>query len=177
MFEIVFNGGNRWLPELEDGDWLRDVLQSVLPEIGERRAVDEVAGRTRQHYLAPVPGRAYPRGEVDVVSDVALIRDERRTRVQADTQLDRPRCQSVRHRLRCRNRPLDGREGEEEGVSLVVDLDPALGRARLAHDVPVLGEGVRIRFRTQLVQEQRRPFDVGEEERDRAGREIVSHAQ
>ena len=125
----------------------------------------------------PCPEAADPRGEVDVVSDVALIRDERRTRVQADTQMDRPRCESVRHRLSRCNRSSDGREGEEEGVSLVVDLDPALGRARLAHDLPVLGEGVRIRFRTQLVQEQRRPFDVGEEEGDGSGREIVSHAQ
>jgi hypothetical protein len=43
---------------------------------------------------------------------------------------------------------------------LVVDFDPALGRARRAHDPPVLGEDVRVRLLTQLVQERRRPFNV-----------------
>jgi hypothetical protein len=65
---------------------------------------------------------------------------------------------------------------EEECISLVVDFDPALGRARRAHDPPVLGEDVRVRLRTELAQERRRPFDVAEEQGDGAGRELPSHS-
>ena len=175
MFEIVFSGANRSLP-----NWKMDTGSAMSFSRCSPRSVSgkpstrSLVVRDSTH-LAPVPRRADPSGQVDVVSDVALIRDERRTRVQADTQVDRPRCESVRHRLRRRNGSWDGREGEEEGVSLVVDLDPALGRTRLAHDAPVLGEGVCIRFGTQLVQERRRPLDVGDEERDRPGRKVMSH--
>ena len=69
-----------------------------------------------------------------------------------------------------------GWEREEEGVSLRVDLDAALGRARLAHDPPVLGERLRVGLCAELAQELRRSLDVGEEEGDGAGREVVSHA-
>jgi hypothetical protein len=41
----------------------------------------------------------------------------------------------------------------------------------------VLGEGVRVRLRTQLVQERRRPFDVAEEQGDGAGRSSRRTAQ
>jgi hypothetical protein len=37
----------------------------------------------------------------------------------------------------------------------------------------VLGERVRIRLGTELTQQLRRPLDVREEERDRAGREVA----
>ena len=70
-----------------------------------------------------------------------------------------------------------GSEGEEERVALRVDLDPAFGRARLAHDGAVLGESVGVRVRAELVQELRRALDVGEEEGDGAGREVGSHAR
>src|SRR5438034_7829792 len=53
-----------------------------------------------------------------------------------------------------------------------VDFDPALGRARRAHDPPVFGEDVRVPLRTELVQERRRPFDVAEEQGDGAGRQV-----
>jgi hypothetical protein len=41
---------------------------------------------------------------------------------------------------------------------------------------PVLGECFRICVGAKLVQKPHRPLDVGEEERDGAGREFVSHA-
>ena len=46
----------------------------------------------------------------------------------------------------------------------------------LAHDAAVLGEGLGVRLRAELVQELRRSLDVGEEEGDGAGRKVVSHA-
>ncbi len=120
-------------------------------------------------------GRPDPRREVDVVSDVALLGDEWGAGVQADPYLDPARGQPVRNRLRCGYRRRRRAKCEEECVSLVVDFDPALGRARTTHDPPVLGEDVRVRLRTQLVQERRRPFDVAEEQGDGAGRELPSH--
>ena len=120
--------------------------------------------------------RPDPRREVDVVSDVTLLGDERGARVQADPYLDPARGQGARHRLRCGQRRRRRAKCEEECISLVVDFDPALGRARRTHDPPVLGEDVRVRLRTQLVQERRRPFDVAEEQGDGAGRELLSHS-
>jgi hypothetical protein len=65
---------------------------------------------------------------------------------------------------------------DEEGVALRVHLDPALLCTGLPQDAAVLGQRFRVRLRTQLVQESCRPFDVGEEEGDRAGREVLSHS-
>jgi hypothetical protein len=48
-------------------------------------------------------------------------------------------------------------EGDEEGIALRVHLDSALRGARLAHDPAVLGERSRVRLRSQLVQQPRRP--------------------
>ena len=69
------------------------------------------------------------------------------------------------------------REGEEEGVALRVHLDPALGGARLPDHAPVLGERLRVALGAELVQQPRRALDVGEEEGDGAGGEVVSHAR
>ena len=82
---------------------------------------------------------------------------------------------SVKRRCR-RERPWRGREGEEEGVALRVDLDAALGGAGLPDHAPVLGERLRVPLGAELVQQPRRALDVGEEEGDGAGREVVSHA-
>jgi hypothetical protein len=97
-------------------------------------------------------------------------------RMYADPYSDLACGQSARHRVRCGQRRRRRAKCEEECIPLVVDFDPALGRARRAHDPPVLGEGVRVRARTKLAQERRRPFDVAEEQGDRAGREVWSHS-
>jgi hypothetical protein len=39
----------------------------------------------------------------------------------------------------------------------------------------MLGERVRVRLRTELVEELRRALNVGEEERDGPGRKVVAH--
>ena len=73
------------------------------------------------------------------------------------------------------DRTRSGREGEEEGVALGVDLDPALDCARCPDQPPVLGQRFRVGLGAELVQEPRRALDVGEEEGDGAGRE-AAHA-
>ena len=56
VFEIVFSGGKRSLPELEERDRLGEVLQPVLAELGQL-AVDERPRRRRDHDLAAVARR------------------------------------------------------------------------------------------------------------------------
>ena len=70
-----------------------------------------------------LPGCSDPRREVDVVADVPLVRDEGRSGVHADPNLDAAGRQRVGRRSRRRERPVRGREGEEERVALRVDLD------------------------------------------------------
>jgi pimeloyl-ACP methyl ester carboxylesterase/DNA-binding CsgD family transcriptional regulator len=60
---------------------------------------------------------------------------------------------------------------------LCVDLDATFHRTDLTDDPPLLGESLSVRLRAELVQEHRRTFDIGEEEGDRAGREMVAHAR
>ena len=110
------------------------------------------------------------RREVHVVSHVALVGDERGARVQADAQADRPWCERGRDRLGRRRRSRSGWEREEEGVSLRVYLDAALGAHSLADDPAMLGERVRVCLCAELAQEPRRSLNVGEEEGDSAGR-------
>ena len=68
------------------------------------------------------------------------------------------------------------REREEERVTLRIDLDSAAGHARLAYRPAVLSQSVGVGVRPQLVEQSRRALDVGEEEGDRAGREIRAHS-
>ena len=176
VFEIVLSGGKAPVTELEDRHRALDVLEAVLAEVGERVAVEEDARRLREHDLASVARSCNPRGEMDVVPDVALVRGERSARVEADAQLDRAVGERAGHRACRGDRSRRGLEGEEERVSLRVDLDPVLGSARLTDDATVLRKRLRVRVGAELAQELRRALDVGEEEGDRSGREVLSHA-
>ena len=86
-----------------------------------------------------------------------------------------PSRERVGYRRRCCNSTRRGREHEEEGIPLRVHLNAALGRARLPYQPAVLRERVGIAVGAKRVQQPRRALDVGEEERDGAGRE-VTHA-
>ena len=113
---------------------------------------------------------------MDVVSDVALVREKRRPGVQADADLDRAGGEGAGERGGGRERTGCGREGEEEGIPLRVHLDSALGRARLANQPAVLGERLRVRIGAECVKELRRSLDVGEEEGDGTEGEVGPHA-
>ena len=150
----------------------RQILEPVLAEVGELE-LDERGRRGRDEHLPAVAGRGDPRGAVHVLSDVALVGEQGRPGVQADPHLDRPGASAAVSLGRGRERTRRGREGDEEGVALGVDLDPAVARAGLAHHPPVLGQRLRVGLGAELVQEPRRALDVGEEEGDGAGREIA----
>ena len=64
--------------------------------------------------------------------------------MEADADLDRAGCQRLCERGRRREWAGRGRKGEEEGVSLGIDLDATLGGARLPDDPAVLGEPVGV---------------------------------
>ena len=108
-----------------------------------------------------------------VVADVALLTDERRTRVDADANTDPSLgCQSDRE-VRSRGQGTwRGREREEEGVTLCVDLNTSVGCACLPDHAPVVGQSCGVCLRAELVPQRGGALDVGEEERHRAGREL-----
>jgi hypothetical protein len=64
--------------------------------------------------------------------------------MQADANLDRARRKLFRNGRGSGDRTWRASEGDEERVSLRVDLDPALSRAGRADHPPVLGKGLCI---------------------------------
>ena len=145
------------------------VLQAVLAEVTQRSGrLEQAARRLRDDDLAAVRGGCNPRRSVHVDADVALVGHERLAGVDAHPNADRA---GLERPLRLGRRG-DGsgrpRERDEERVSLGVDFDPVVPPEGLAEHAPVLGEEIGV-GRPVLVEETRRPFDVGEEERDRAG--------
>ena len=85
---------------------------------------------------------------MDVRSDVALLRQQRRTGVEAHPNRQ---LELLLRLARRRERTRRGREGNEEGVALRVDLDAAVPLERLTQNAAVLGEPFRVLLRTELV--------------------------
>ncbi len=75
-----------------------DVLQSVFPEVSDQEPLDELAGRLREQDLTTVARGCDTSRKMHVVSDVALVGNERGACVQADAQADRARRESLRDR-------------------------------------------------------------------------------
>ena len=141
------------LAELVDALGSRQVFEAVLAEVTQL-VLDEGGTGGGHEHLSAVAGCGDAGGAVDVSADVALLGEERRARVQANAHLNRARGEPLNERLRraqCRG---STREGEEEGVSLRVDLDAPLGRARIANHAPVLGERLRVGLGAELMQQR-----------------------
>ena len=148
----------------------------MLAEIA-KFALDELRACRGHEHLPAVAAGGDARGAVDVVSHVALIGQKRRSAVQADPDVHRTGRKRIREGGGRGERPRSGREGKEEGITLRIHLDPALSRAGRANDPAVLGEHICVALRAERVQEPRRALDVGEEERDSAGRKVVTHGR
>jgi hypothetical protein len=116
-----------------------EVLEPVLAEIAQLD-LDQWSCRGRDEDLTSVAAGGDAGCPVDVVSDVALLGEERRAGVQAHPDLDRTRGERLGEGSRRSERIRRGPEGEEEGVALRVHLDPALAGAGLPDQAPVLGE-------------------------------------
>ena len=161
------------LAELVDAHRAVEVLEPVLSEVAQRLAVEERGRGGRDEDLVAVRERSDARSAVDVLADVALLGHGRSARVQAHAHADRSRFEPFVRRPRGFCGSLRCRERDEERVALRVDLDTAVRRGRLAHDLPVLGERVGVPRRPELVQQACRAFDVGEQQRHRPLRKIA----
>jgi hypothetical protein len=120
-------------------------------------------------------GRCDTGGAMHVDADVALVRDEWSPGVQADAHLDRARRECFGQLGGGSKGGGRSLESEEERVTLRIDLNTVVIGAGLAYDSPVPCKCLGVPVISQLVQELRRPLDVGEEERDGPGRKVVAH--
>ena len=138
--------------------------------------VEEVTRCPRDDDLAAMRCCSDARGAMHVEADVALRRYDRLSRVNPDANANRAVAQAVtnlagsRYGVRC------SRERCEECVTLRVHLDSCVPGESRANDGAVSAEQIRVRGAV-LMQELRRPCDVGEEERYGAAREVFSHAE
>ena len=145
-----------------------EVLQPVLAEVAQACVARQVACCLRDQHLPSVPDRSDPRSAVHVEPHVALVVDERLTRVQPHPHADRSGSQRVLSRSGGRERVGRSCERDEEGVALRVDLDAVVRDERSPQCTPVLAERVGV-VGAELMQKLRRPLDVGEEKGDGAG--------
>ncbi len=113
----------------------------------------------------------------DVETDVALLVNRGLAGVQSHAHADDLSAWPVRGRMRtlCFYRRGHGvscaREGEEECVSLGIDLDAVVGTESATSDSSMRGQDVGILVAEPLEQ-LRRVLDVGEEERHRPSRQL-----
>ena len=112
------------------------------------------------------------RRAMDVDADVPLAGDDRLARVHADADADRARFERVATRGGGCHRVGRASEGDEERIALRVDLDARVPLEYVAECTPVLCEQIGVPGAV-LVEQARRPLDVGEEERDRAPRQLA----
>lgn len=117
---------------------------------------------------------------MDVDADVIVGRERRRPRMDPhpdpEGKTAEPRV-SRKSALRVRGRShgvLRATEGDEERVALGPDLDAAVLLDGGAYQPMMLLERLGVSV-AELLQEPRRPLDIGEEEGDRSGRELGDH--
>jgi hypothetical protein len=148
-----------------------EILQPVRAEVAQRIAVEQGCGRRGHQDLAAVCECGDPHATMDVDPDVALAGERGRPGMEPDAHADRPLRQRREARA-CRvSRAGGGRERDEEGVALRVDLDAIRGAERLAQQQSVLGQRVRVSVGPERLEQAGRALDVGEQEGDRARRQ------
>jgi hypothetical protein len=162
--------------ELVDALRRRQVLQPVRAEVAQIGVAGERSRRGGDEDLAAVPACGDARRAVDVSADIALVGEQRRSRMDAHPDANGTGGELFTRGRRGRQRAWCRWEGDEEGVALRVDLDPALRGDRVADHAPVLCQRLRVRLGAELVQQLRRALHVREEEAHRSPRKIRSHA-
>ena len=154
-----------------------DVLEPVGAELAHRHAshlvCDQPAGDVREQHLPTVCGRSDPRRAVHPQPDIALLFDYGLARMQphAHTHLGAlgpfVLGKSLLRDDRGSQSRVGAREGEEERVSLVVDLSAFAFLCGCSQDAPLLGENRAVAL-PQLLEQPRRALDVREQEGDGA---------
>ena len=163
--------------QLEEALRRREVLQTVLTEVANSLAGDEVARRLRQEHLPAVPGGGDPRRPVDVDADVALLGYDRLAGVEPHAHADRPAAERRLPVGGGRDRLGGARERDEERVALRVHLDAAVPCESLPQHTTVLAQQLARNASPMLVQQPRRPLDVREQERHGPRRQVPWHAR
>ena len=167
--------GEFGIPELIDALGCQEILESVVPKVADGH-IDELPRRLGQQHLRPVSGRRDTCPSVNVETDISLFRKDRLARVDPHANSGAARREAVLCGP-CRFYGVGGSgEGEEERVTLRVDLDAPVRRGRLAKDPAVLSEHPDVGV-AQFVKLAGRALDVREDERDRSRWEIGSHGR
>jgi len=86
---------------------------------------------------------------------------------------DRRRRERLEPLSRGLERSLRRAERDEERVALRIDLDAGVRRERGSQQPPMLRQDLGVRLVAERAQELRRPLDIGEQERDRAVRQLA----
>ncbi len=163
----------RWklaLAELPDPFRCRKILEAVLAQVAQATTTDERLGRRRHEDLSTVTGRCDPRRPMYVLPDVSLLGQQGRPRMHPHANPNLTDLESFCRLRRSRQRTGSSRKRHEERVSLGVYFDPAVVYERLTEQPPVLREHFCVAFSAELVEQASRAFDIGEQERDGAGR-------
>ena len=142
--------------------------------------VEHRARRLRDEHLPAVPGCHHPRAVVDVQPDVAALEELWLSRVKPHPN---PDLTAVRPLVlgectlsvpRRGDGLAGGGERDEERVPLHVDLETVISAERLANQVAVGREQVRVGV-PGAAQQQRRALDVAEHERHCAAGGLFGH--
>ena len=135
----------------------------------------------REQHLAPMPGVHHARRQMHIHAHVAFCRQLRLPGVQPHADAHRHpfgpgmRGKSALGGHSSRDGIGDTRKGEEQGVSLGIDFVPVKLLESGAQHLSALSQHTAILL-TYVLQQERRPFDIGEEQCDRSRREI-KHAR
>src|SRR5690349_6281790 len=147
----------------------------MLAELG-RLGLDERTRRPRKQDLTTVPSRGDPRCKMYVLADVPLGCEMARAGVEAHADANRAAREGCLTRCRCEDRRSGGRERDEEGVALVVDFDTIFGRECFTKHTTMIAEQLGVALGPNLMQQLRRGFDIREEQRHLAVRQVSAHA-
>ena len=174
---IVFSSGNsHGRPvDLELVDALRraQILEAVHAEVADVR-VDERTGRLRQEHLPAVPDGGDTRTLVHVEADVTLVRQPRLARVQPHAHANRPAGKCALAVRSSGDRVRRAGEGDEERITLRVDLDALVLGKRRAESPPMLVQRLPVVV-AELMQQPRRALHIREQQRHHTGRETAHH--
>ena len=143
-----------------------------ISRTGRICVAQQIRGGVRDEHLAAVCRGADSRSSVDADPDVPLGCGNRLGGVDPHPDPDLP---AIRPGVRAKpalgvdrraHRIIGTVEGDEEGIALGVDLDPAGCGDALANQPSMLLQHLPIAFRPDLTEQPGRAFDVGEEEGD-----------
>ena len=114
--------------------------------------VDERPRGLREQHLPPVADRCDASALVHIQTDIALLRQPRFTRVQAHTHPDGAICEGPLTVLSCTDCIGCTTEGDEERVSLSIDLDAVVRGEGSTEASAMLVQGISITLAEPLQQ-------------------------